>query len=905
MLLPHRPHHPRPLPEQDDCSPSAAATVAYDDDDDKRMLAWPRLPTPAPPADAPVSPLTIRTTPLSAGTSSYTVADGLLPSPLPSPRKASLSSSGGSGKSKTAAFFGSPFAAPGPPTPAPPPPPPAPTRRETPKHDVDASSPPPVRSATADFFATSTTGYRPTPPPSVKSSASSREASPPRLPPLSRFFPSRYSADPTLALAEGDEEDADTMAAVGMRLRKGGADWETSFKREFLQLTEAAAQSVTQRPCSPLEMERPVPPMSMPVTPPGAGPRHRGLPVAHTPHALLTQQQQHHQHHTAPHHEHPVPVRRETHVVGSARGSGDSGFEEALPLSPPVLVPVPASASAMHAGAHLESGSAALRLVRALGEGAFSSVWLAEDVAGTLAAVPASCSLNGNGNGNGNVRRAETGLRRKSSSWAKRSSDDTHMEGIRPTPSVRADTDTGFAWDGVRSAEGSVMLDEQDGEGASSSTNASVVVPPTAGSAGRLVAVKMMNRAMCDSNDRTRISFVREVEVLRHIAHPSIVAYLHSFTTATHHCLVLEHVAGGELFELVNSDVQYARVTEPAVRRMWGELCRAVGWMHGVSLVHRDIKLENILLTRNIFARGEPLPPLHTPLIKLTDFGLSRFVDPAAPLLSTRCGSESYAAPELVLGAGTGARAVRQNSGSESDASGSASASAHAHAHAQDAPRGYYDGRQTDAWACGVVLYALATRQLPFDAPPPPTRLVFSGPPSCTGSVRSARSVGSRSVRSARAVAASRRRDVLMRIAQGEYYWPDEYEVEVEGDEEGEEGDNESTCALEGGESDEGEGERERERDESSPAATARRLASAGLKRVVARLLERSTVRRARLGEVWGEEWMKGEGAVGPPVEVSVSVGVGVREVGEGEEGGVLIDEEHIGSVACQEVDPL
>lgn len=75
--------------------------------------------------------------------------------------------------------------------------------------------------------------------------------------------------------------------------------------------------------------------------------------------------------------------------------------------------------------------------------------------------------------------------------------------------------------------------------------------------------------------------------------HPNIVSYLHSFTTQESHCLVLEHVDGGELFELVNNDAAYARVDEPAVRRMWGELCRAVGWMHGVNLVHRDIKLES------------------------------------------------------------------------------------------------------------------------------------------------------------------------------------------------------------------------------------------------------------------------------------------------------------------------
>lgn len=88
------------------------------------------------------------------------------------------------------------------------------------------------------------------------------------------------------------------------------------------------------------------------------------------------------------------------------------------------------------------------------------------------------------------------------------------------------------------------------------------------------------------------------------------------------------------------------------------------------------IHFSDILLTRDLHAAS---PWSSGPLVKLTDFGLSRFVDPDDPWLTTRCGSESYAAPEIVMGS-------------------------------------RYDGRDTDAWACGVVLYALATRRLPFDS---------------------------------------------------------------------------------------------------------------------------------------------------------------------------------------------
>jgi serine/threonine protein kinase len=69
------------------------------------------------------------------------------------------------------------------------------------------------------------------------------------------------------------------------------------------------------------------------------------------------------------------------------------------------------------------------------------------------------------------------------------------------------------------------------------------------------------------------------------------------------------------------------------------------------------------------------------PLTCLTDLGLSRPYDPANPLLSTRCGSTDYAAPEIMLGQP-------------------------------------YDGRATDAWALGVILYCLLESRLPFDPPP-------------------------------------------------------------------------------------------------------------------------------------------------------------------------------------------
>ena len=91
-------------------------------------------------------------------------------------------------------------------------------------------------------------------------------------------------------------------------------------------------------------------------------------------------------------------------------------------------------------------------------------------------------------------------------------------------------------------------------------------------------------------------------------------------------------------------------------------LCH-VSWL--LQIVHRDVKLENILLDCN-----------HA--IKLIDFGLAANITPSSKL-KVHCGSPSYAAPEIVA-------------------------------------RRLYDGPPVDVWSLGVVLYGMICGHLPFHA---------------------------------------------------------------------------------------------------------------------------------------------------------------------------------------------
>jgi protein-serine/threonine kinase len=229
-----------------------------------------------------------------------------------------------------------------------------------------------------------------------------------------------------------------------------------------------------------------------------------------------------------------------------------------------------------------------------------------------------------------------------------------------------------------------------------------------------------------------------------------------------------------------------------------------------------DIDVVDILLTVNPFQEpGEiDVNALPQPLVKLTDFGLARFINPTNPMLATRCGSESYAAPEIVTGF-------------------------------------KYDGRKTDAWACGVVLYALATRALPFD--------------------RKVSSLASSHGHGGADGAGETRRSYLVRIAQGVYTWPE-------------------------------------------PETSGGRLSTEGVQKVVGRLLVRDPVKRAWIWDIWDEEWMDGKGAVVPPKTVVESRRTSqdtIEQTGEAGETtldgganveGMLVDQHNIGSVASQEL---
>lgn len=127
-------------------------------------------------------------------------------------------------------------------------------------------------------------------------------------------------------------------------------------------------------------------------------------------------------------------------------------------------------------------------------------------------------------------------------------------------------------------------------------------------------------------------NYKREAMLLARLNHPAIVTLFEVMETTNHFYMALEY-GGMNLCDFVRVQ-QRGRLDELTARDMARQLSSAVAHMHQRGIIHRDIKLENILVNRI------------SKKVKLTDFGLSNEWNEKS-LLTTNCGSPEYAAPEL------------------------------------------------------------------------------------------------------------------------------------------------------------------------------------------------------------------------------------------------------------------
>eukprot|EP00768_Dysnectes_brevis_P007800 gnl/Dysnectes_brevis/6738_a10682_321.p1 GENE.gnl/Dysnectes_brevis/6738_a10682_321~~gnl/Dysnectes_brevis/6738_a10682_321.p1 ORF type:complete len:480 (+),score=91.70 gnl/Dysnectes_brevis/6738_a10682_321:57-1442(+) len=191
-------------------------------------------------------------------------------------------------------------------------------------------------------------------------------------------------------------------------------------------------------------------------------------------------------------------------------------------------------------------------------------------------------------------------------------------------------------------------------------------------STGSLWVMKIVDLPLMSSEMQEKAR--QESEILKKLNHPNIVSYHDSFLDGGESlCTVMQYANGGDLQGLIDAGKASGKpLDESQVLAIFLQLCEGLKHCHEHKVLHRDIKPDNIFLTRTEGedgTEGEIIP-------MLGDFGISRTLAHTRELAKTLICSPVYVSPEFCL------------------------------------DEGY--GTPSDVWALGVSLYQMLTYSMPF-----------------------------------------------------------------------------------------------------------------------------------------------------------------------------------------------
>jgi len=178
---------------------------------------------------------------------------------------------------------------------------------------------------------------------------------------------------------------------------------------------------------------------------------------------------------------------------------------------------------------------------------------------------------------------------------------------------------------------------------------------------GEMVAIKSLNKEyFVDEYSKQKV--MQEYSILKRLQHPSVIQLYETFESKKHILFVIELCAGGDLLNYVR---RRRKLKENVAKFVFKQLIEGLEHCHNRNVVHRDIKLDNILLN----SKGK---------IKICDFGVSKLVRKGEKM-KEQCGTPAYIAPEILLDKG-------------------------------------YEGFAVDIWSAGIALHAILYGKVPFKA---------------------------------------------------------------------------------------------------------------------------------------------------------------------------------------------
>ena len=182
---------------------------------------------------------------------------------------------------------------------------------------------------------------------------------------------------------------------------------------------------------------------------------------------------------------------------------------------------------------------------------------------------------------------------------------------------------------------------------------------------GRVVAIKSFKKTPIEKFKHKMKKIQYETELMKRFNHKNITKILEVFNDEEYMLIIMEYINGGNLFSFVK---KRRKLSEKMAKFLFRQIILGIQHIHSKNVVHRDIKLENILID---FDNN----------VKICDFGIGKVLENEEELLYDKCGTPMYMAPEIILA---------------NDDNG-------------------YKGFPVDIWSSGITLYIMLSGSLPFN----------------------------------------------------------------------------------------------------------------------------------------------------------------------------------------------
>ena len=206
--------------------------------------------------------------------------------------------------------------------------------------------------------------------------------------------------------------------------------------------------------------------------------------------------------------------------------------------------------------------------------------------------------------------------------------------------------------------------------------------------AKKLFATKKVKRKKTD--DEMTKYFKNEINILRILNHPNIVKLEEIKMDENNYYIVMEYINGGELSDYLNKYKQkyHAKAfPEEIVQYLMKQIIDALIYIHDLNIIHRDLKLENIMVNFDSEKDKEELNMMKAK-IKIIDFGFAIMLSSKFSLTNSAVGTFMYMDPKILK---------------EFD-----------NQILVDKSRGY--GKEVDIWSLGCICYQLFRGEYPFEA---------------------------------------------------------------------------------------------------------------------------------------------------------------------------------------------